>query len=72
MKVEKIINEFGIPEVFKYRNNAKELLEKQILSCLYESFDKPIEWWILRFESGKMYAWDSKIKDWKLLYEVRK
>ncbi|MEM2178180.1 MAG: hypothetical protein QW272_05110 [Candidatus Methanomethylicaceae archaeon] len=69
--INEIIRKYGFPEVFLYKRNAVELLEKQILSCLNESNSQQIEWWILKFVNGKLYVYDHKINDWKLFFEVK-
>jgi hypothetical protein len=65
MKIEDLIRIYGYPQYINSMQELKELIKKS----KEESFKYPIEWWVLKFQNGKIFYYDHIKRDWEELEE---
>jgi hypothetical protein len=63
LKVEDLVKIYGLPIVCK---NIDEL-KKEIEKTKEKSLTTPIQWWLLKFQNGEVYYYNSSKRDWEVL-----
>jgi hypothetical protein len=64
MKLEDLIRIYGFPRSI----HSIETLRKYIEKSKKESLEiGPIEWWVLKFQNGEVYYYNSSKRDWEVL-----